>query len=205
LLGKEVVDKPDDPLVGRGCERSPDERGRLGEAFLPVGAYGGQAPVLVHASSSRGRGMKVGELARDPPHQAATDSITGQQSRQHPALWHPAHPDGRLDWPPRSSHEVGAVSLDNLDDAEVQVRAKAPVQSDLVGADRFAAFACGEVEEAKIDRLLDLVGERPGQDDPGGVGLMQLQAVSRVRVCVRAEEGQDQGWKRELRIGRGLR
>ena len=31
----------------------------------------------------------------------------------------------------------------------------------------------GEVEKAEIDRLLDLVGEVTGQDDPGDMGLAQ--------------------------------
>ena len=115
-----------------------------------------------------------------------TDGLASQHGREHPALGQTAHPDGRLDGASRATEEVAAISLHDVDDAEVDVRAKPAIEPDLVLAVGQAPLAGREVEEAEVDRLLDLVGERAGQDDPGDVGLAQLDGVGRVPICLRA-------------------
>src|SRR5204862_2356522 len=79
------------------------------------------------------------------------------------------------------------------DDAQIHVGAEAAVEAHLVGAGGGAEGEGGEVEEAEVHRLLQLVGVRTGQHDPGDVGLVQPEAVRRVRVSFRPEQGLHDG------------
>src|SRR5690606_8023202 len=67
-------------------------------------------------------------------------------------------------------------------DIKIQVVGKPLVESQLLLAEVLACIQRGEIEEAEVHRLLDLVGEGAGQDDPGDVRLDDLEGLYRMRV-----------------------
>jgi hypothetical protein len=98
--------------------------------------------------------------------------------------------------------------------AQVDVWAEAAVQAHLLRAVRSPPLDGIEVEEAKVDwlldhvvdRLLDLVSARAGQDDPGDVRLVQAQVIGGMRVGVRPQERSDEALPPLIacRLGRRL-
>ena len=67
----------------------------------------------------------------------------------------------------------------DLDHAEIHVRAEASIEAQLFLAVGAAALDGREVQKPQIDRLLELVGVRTRQDDPGAMRFVQPQVVSR--------------------------
>jgi hypothetical protein len=55
----------------------------------------------------------------------------------------------------------------------VQRRRKAPIQPQFLVTEAPAHGQCREVEERETHRLLELVGQRASEQDPGDVGLDQ--------------------------------
>ena len=79
--------------------------------------------------------MEPRQATGDAGCETGVDGAAFQQAGQHPRLGQSAHPDGRLDRPARPTDEVGTPALDDVDDAEIHVRAEPPVQPHLVCAD----------------------------------------------------------------------
>src|SRR5207244_1453571 len=71
------------------------------------------------------------------------------------------------------------------------VGTETPVEADLVFASDDPPLEAGKVQEAKIDRLFDLVGEPAGQQHPGDVGFVQTDVVSRMRIGRRLQKRLD--------------
>ncbi|MNJ56898.1 hypothetical protein D3C77_524620 [compost metagenome] len=84
---------------------------------------------------------------------------------------------------------------------QVQVWRQALVQAQLFMAEVLPCFQAGEVEKAEVHRLLDLVGERAGEQNPGDMRLDDLEAIHRMRVEGGVLQGGDQG----LAHGQSLR
>ncbi len=83
---------------------------------------------------------------------------------------------------------AGTIQLGRLDATgnrqhfQIKVGRQALVQAQFFLAEVFAGAQLGEVEEAEIDRLLELVGIGAGQDDPGNMRLDDLETIHRMRV-----------------------
>ena len=58
----------------------------------------------------------------------------------------------------------------NLDDVEVDARCKSTIQAQFLVAEMVPLIQRGKVEEAEINRFLDLVRVIAGQNDPGNMG-----------------------------------
>ncbi len=78
------------------------------------------------------------------------------------------------------------------DDVAVQLRRQPPVERDLALAAAAPPGQRAEVGEAEVDRLLDLVGERPGQQHPRQVRLDHLDRITGVGVAGRRPQRLDQ-------------
>ncbi|MNE07933.1 hypothetical protein D3C80_1005730 [compost metagenome] len=83
---------------------------------------------------------------------------------------------------------------------EVEVVGQALIQAQLFATEMLAGVEAGEVEEAEVDRLLDLVGIAAGQQHPGYVRLDHLEPVHRMGV----KGGILQGGYQGLAHGRSL-
>ncbi|MNP44863.1 hypothetical protein D3C76_1387430 [compost metagenome] len=83
---------------------------------------------------------------------------------------------------------------------QVQVLGQALVEAQLFATEMLAGVEAGEIEEAEVDRLLDLVGIAAGQQHPGYVRLDHLESVHRMWV----EGGILQGGYQGLAHGRSL-
>ena len=136
--------------------------------------------------------MEAGQVVPDPTRQLGVSPPVADQSWQHPAGWQPPHLHDRFNPPATvvrvtaviaiATDEQVAVLLHKPGHSEVDVRAEPTIQAHLVGAPPCAPLDVREVQEAEGHWLLDLVRVRPGQDDPGDVGLMELEIVGRVRI-----------------------
>ena len=92
---------------------------------------------------------------------------------------------------PSTSHAVAVAG--HRHDPQVDRRGQAAVEADLLLAEVAALLQRAEVEEAQVDRLLDLVGIGPGQEDDRDVRLADLHRLDRIeRVGGRVGEGLDQ-------------
>ncbi len=75
---------------------------------------------------------------------------------------------------------------------QVEVRCHALVEAQLFFAEMLARGQIGEVEEAEVHRLLDLVGVLAGEDHPGNMGFDDPKAFGGVRIQGRILQGGDQ-------------
>ncbi|MNJ62024.1 hypothetical protein D3C77_578430 [compost metagenome] len=75
---------------------------------------------------------------------------------------------------------------------QVQAGGHALVQAQFFFAEVLACRQRGEVEKAEVHRLLDLVGELAGENDPGDVCFDDPQVVDRMRIEGRILQGGDQ-------------
>src|SRR5262249_10314764 len=87
---------------------------------------------------------------------------------------------------------AGRWRLHDWNDAQVDMRSEPAVQADLFLAEMAALVERAEVEEARVDWLLDLVCVRAGQENGGNVRLVDLYLFNKVRVGSRVRESLDQ-------------
>jgi hypothetical protein len=95
-----------------------------------------------------------------------------ERLRQRARLWQTTHPYGRLARPVGAAHAEPPPILGHLDDAEVYVPAEASIQAHLFFGVGASALHGHEVQKAKIDRYLELVGVWTRQYNLGAVCLM---------------------------------
>ncbi|MCY1425001.1 hypothetical protein D9M71_407790 [compost metagenome] len=86
----------------------------------------------------------------------------------------------------------GFFTAGDRQDFQVQAFGEALVEAQLFLAEMLARFQAGEVEEAEVHRLLDLVGIAAGEQDPGDVGFDQSETLHRVRKEGRVLQGGNQ-------------
>jgi hypothetical protein len=84
-----------------------------------------------------------------------------------------------------------APRLADRHNPEVDVRAEAGIEDDLLAAVVATPGEGREIQEAEIDRLLDLVDVLAGEEDVRDVGLPQLDTIDRVGISIWPEEGAD--------------
>ena len=77
-------------------------------------------------------------------------------------------------------------------DVEIDVRCQPPVELHFVAAGVQALAEAAEIEEAEVQRLLDLVGEFAGEQDPGDMGFDDPHRACRVIVAGRVVQAADQ-------------
>ena len=82
-------------------------------------------------------------------------------------------------------------ALDQVDHAEVDIRAESTVQPHLFVAVLGPPLEGREVEEPEVDRFLDLVGESAGQHDPRDVRLEESEVGAGCRIGARPEQCAD--------------
>jgi hypothetical protein len=76
--------------------------------------------------------------------------------------------------------------------AEINIRAQAPIQLHLAFAEAPPPFQRAEIEKAEIDRLLHLVNEGRGEEDPENVSLRRADFSRPVRIGRRRFEESQQ-------------
>ena len=74
---------------------------------------------------------------------------------------------------------------------QVGVRGQATVEAQLLATEETSPLQGAEVQEAQVDRLLDLIGEIPREEDVGGMGLQVRQPLRRVWIGGRGLEPRD--------------
>ena len=116
--------------------------------------------------------MEAGDDASDLLQQRRFGAAAPHELVQHAVLGQPPHVDGHLLEEPRAAGPEAVAP--QLDDAEIDVVRQPLVEPDLFLAEEPALLERGEVEEPEIDGLLDLVDGVAGQEDPGDVGLDEL-------------------------------
>src|SRR5690606_7958901 len=87
----------------------------------------------------------------------------------------------------------GLFAAADRQNLSVERRRETLVETQLLVAEVLAAGQFGEVEEAEIHRLLDLVGVGAGEQNPGDVGFDDLETVHGVGVKGWILQGGDQG------------
>ncbi|HKI19084.1 MAG TPA: hypothetical protein VKA15_14445 [Isosphaeraceae bacterium] len=93
---------------------------------------------------------------------------------------------------------AGAVHPDRLalpghgDDPEIDLRCQATVQADLFLAEMAATLQRAVIHKAQVDGFLDLVGQRPRQEDNRDMRLKHLHRLDRQGIGRRGGEGLDQ-------------
>jgi hypothetical protein len=71
---------------------------------------------------------------------------------------------------------------DNGHNTEIDLGSKAPIQTHFLLAEVLAFLERSEIEEARLDRFLDLVDERTSQKNDGDVSLHYFDRFDRVGV-----------------------
>ncbi len=146
-------------------------------------------PVAVDAGAGGGLGVK-----RDQPCDDAVQVLPPQLPPvrhfvHHALLGQAHHLQGVLQGVARTTQPDLPAVLRDGQDLQVDLRAEPPVQDQLFVQIMMAPAQGGEVEEAQVHRLLDLVGEAVGDEDPGDVGLDQVDGGSRLVIGRRLHQG----------------
>ena len=152
-----------DDRAGAGRARQPRlDRPGLARCCPPSG---GAARPGCPARRSAGAGRLSVPGGEDPRHLAHRDShrhARADQCGQPPRRGHAAH-----------HHQViadPAIRTAQLGHTQVHIRRELAVELDLAGTRRRAGLRRAEVQETKIDRLLQLARAIPGQEHCGSVG-----------------------------------
>lgn len=138
--------------------------------------------VLVEAGNLRGQGVDMG----------AGQLATGLHGIEQLALGELAHLQGVFQYRATAVELRRRAAAGDRQDLQVQAIGQTLVQAQLFGTEVAACRQLGEVEKAKVDRLFDLVGKGAGEQDPGNMGLDDVEAIYRVRVQGRVLQGGDQ-------------
>jgi hypothetical protein len=138
------------------------DRHRLGRA--EAAGVGVAARLVVEARQARREGVEVraAERGGGEPHVGAR--LVGEAHHAHRPV-----DEGTL-----AGEPVAPIDQPHRDHAEVDVGREPPVERHLGLAGLPPLLEGAKVEEAQLDRLLDLVGLGVRQEDPGVVGLAQL-------------------------------
>ena len=121
--------------------------------------------------------MEPGEPARSSSSASGLTSAAAQPGAERGVVGEPPHLHRPLD------DLAGALDADRLplpghgDDAEVDVGRQAAVEAHLLLAAVPTPLEGAVVDEAEVDRLLDLVGQRAGQEDGRDVRLVHLDGI----------------------------
>ena len=168
-----------------------DERQGLDEVLGDgvMGALGCSEVAL--CGGPLGAGVEVGRDAGDAVDALRRELAAGDQPVEQPRLVELAHLHGVFHGLTGAPEHRGLRCAGEGDDVQVQRGREPPVQTQLLPAAMGALVERAEVEEAEIERLLDLVGVVAGEKDPGDVGLHQPQAPHRVGVEAGLEQAPD--------------
>ena len=145
--------------------------------------------------SHGGIGMKPREAAGNGVDVAGVEPPATDQRLEAALLFDPPHLDRVLDRAAvvvRGEHIPIPVSRDPHD-PQVDMWGEPAIEANLLPAHLVATLDGAVVEEREAHRLLHLVSEVAGEEDPGGVGLPELYPLGRVGIETRFEHRRDQG------------
>ena len=149
----------------------------LGEVLVGVETHRVEGAVLVDSGAGAGtvieRHQQLHELVDVAPRQLTRFEDAGAVE----ALVHLSHHHQPVDHPTVAAQTELSVFVSDGRDTEIDVGCQAAVQLDLGAAEFFAAVERREVEEAEVDRLLQLVGALAGEEDRGDVRLHELDPL----------------------------
>ena len=137
-------------------------------------------------------GVKFGNSPSERVDQRRVEPSVGGLRAQQVALRETAHPDRVLD---RRAVAVQPRRIDAAEDRrelEIDLGREAAIQPQLFLAVEAAPLEAREIDEAKADRFLDLVGEVAGENHPRDVGFDAFEVVRRVTESVGVGERRDQ-------------
>ena len=177
--------------------RGPDLAERL-QVLLERLQQAGELSGL--AGSLLGGEVEAGDAIGDGIHFRLRQRSARRQAVEGAFLRDPAHPHRVLDGPGVVTRgETEAVpTADDRVDPEVVGGRETPVEAHLLPAHLAAPFDGAVVEEGERHRLLHLVGQIAGQEDPRRVRLAKLDALGAVGIEARLEHRRDD-LARELR------
>jgi hypothetical protein len=165
-------------------------------------AGAGGAAIQAVAAGARRPAMEVGEVLGD-----LVDVVGGEFAAigdliQPRAVRELAHAHRIID---DGTVAVEAGIVDAAGDAHhrlVEFRREPAVQAQFLVAVETPLLQCAEIQEAEIDRLLDLVGIGACQHHPGDVRLDDLEAFDRMRKARRLlQGGNESGLGVEVHVG----
>ena len=109
------------------------------------------------------RAVEVGDLRRERVDVGRAEQAALEQPARQRVLRKFAHLHRVFQRGSRAAEHGGVDAARDRHDVEVEVRGEPPVEPQLLVAEESPRRERGEIEEAEIDRLLDLVGEGAGQ------------------------------------------
>jgi hypothetical protein len=126
--------------------------------------------------------VKVGDLPGQRRQYLRSDLAAPEALEKCGRLREALHLDGPLDGLARPLDSQPGERAGDGDDAVVNSRRQPAVEPDLLLTEVTPALEGGEVQEAEIDGLLDLVGVRAGEEDDRDVRLADLNPIDRVGI-----------------------
>ncbi|GBD17381.1 hypothetical protein HRbin26_02301 [bacterium HR26] len=108
-----------------------------------------------------------------------------EHPQQHPIIRQPAHLDRVLDDRAVTVELELAADLDHRHHAQVDIPCEPAVEPHLLLAEMVPQFQRGEVQEAEVDRLLDLVDQVASQEDDRDVRLLDVDGLHRIGIGLR--------------------
>ena len=131
-----------------------------------------------------------------------------RQPLEHPALVELAHLDRVIEDRSIAANVGAGSAAGDRHHCQIQLGSEPPVQAQLLFAAMLPALQSGEIQEAEVQRLLELVGVLAGEKDIGDVRFEVLDAPHRMRIGVRLRNARRNvrdrslAWPRPPRNGR---
>ena len=171
--------------------------------LLEILQRGGQHPIgraeaLVRPRERRA-GMELGDHGGERVDMRRVERPARKGTAGERFLRKLAHPDRILQHRPVATYARSLGHAADLDEFQVQFRSEPAVQPQFLLAVMAAQPERGEVQEAEVHGLLDLVGVLARQQDPRDVRFQHPHAAHRVRIARRIQERREQ---RRHSIGR---
>ena len=142
--------------------------------------------------------IEAHERRDQPVELRGLEAALAQDLLEHPAIIEAAHDDQPIDDRPGTAERKTARRDDQRRDANVDIRGKPAVETELGPARRLATLQRGEVQIGKANRLLELVDFVTGKKHPRHVGLAADQLGNGVRIGLRPAEERHLVGKRRL-------
>src|SRR5215471_20000330 len=140
--------------------------------------------------------MKPGEAVGNFADRARAHLADPKEMIEHTVVGKPAHADGVFPhvWVLHlgivSKRQAGAT-VNYRDNPQIGAGSQAAIEPNLLTAEEIARFKCSCVGKRVVDWFLDLVDLAPREEDPGHVGLFEIDLCRMVRVELRAPHRTD--------------
>src|SRR3990172_9500508 len=152
-------------------------------------------PERLVISGDRDPAVKPGQLLRQQVDVYRLQFVAREHSIEPRLLGKLDHLDGVFDGRAGTVEPGGSGRAGDGNHAEVERFRQAPVQTQLLLAIEAAFVERAEIEKPEIDRFLDFVGVRAGEDDPGNMRFDRVNVPHRMVVAGGIEQRLNQGRK----------